>query len=323
MLILDGQDVRAVLPMRDCIAAMRAALEDFARGHSQQFPRLQLRPAGDGPLMGLMPAFQSGARPVWCLKDVLVAPGNRAHGLDSHQGAILLHDGTTGMPTALVDASAITALRTAATSAVATRALARPDARRIAILGAGTQARAHVESLRLVVPGADIVVWARSPDRARHLAEDTGCHAATRIEDAVAGADIVCTVTNAREPLLKRAWLAPGCHINAVGASTPQTRELGTDIVAAAELFVDSRAQAMEECGEILLPLHEGAITPDHIRGELGEILIGHHPGRSGPHTLTVFKSLGMAVEDLAAASHAIDTARTMGIGQHIRWRAE
>ncbi|CAH1661013.1 ornithine cyclodeaminase family protein [Chelatococcus asaccharovorans] len=322
MLILDGRDVRAALTMEDCIEAVREALKIFARRECEQFPRFQLKPAAGGPLMGLMPAFQGGDMPVWCLKDVLVASGNRARGLDSHQGVILLHDGETGEPLALVDATAITALRTAATSAVATLALARPDARRIAILGSGTQARAHIDAMRLAVPQAEIVLWARSPGQAGRLAEATGCRLAPAIEDAVVDADIICTVTGAREPLLRREWLKAGCHINAVGASSPQARELGTDIIASAAFFVDSRAQAMVECGELLLPMHEGIIGEDHIRGEIGEVLVGSRPGRSSADALTVFKSLGMAVEDMAAAVCALRNAKTMGIGQEIRWRA-
>lgn len=322
MLILDGMDVRAALTMEDCIGAVREALQTFARGDCEQFPRFQLKPGTDAPLMGLMPAFQGGDAPVWCLKDVLVASGNRARGLDSHQGAILLHNGTTGEPLALVDATAITALRTAATSVVATLALARPDALRIAILGSGTQARAHIEALRFALPRAEIVIWARSPEQAEQLAGETGCRQASSIEGAVAEADIICTVTGAREPLLRLDWLKAGCHVNAVGASSPQARELGSDIVSSAEFFVDSRAQAMVECGELLLPMREGVIGEDHVRAEIGEVLVGSRPGRSGPGALTVFKSLGMAVEDMAAAVCALRKAQASGIGQQIRWRA-
>ena len=322
MLILDGRDVHATLTMEDCIEAVREALQTFARRDCEQFPRFQLKPATDGPLMGLMPAFQGGETPVWCLKDVLVASGNRARGLDSHQGVILLHDGETGEPLALVDATAITALRTAATSAVATLALGRPDARRIAILGSGTQARAHIDALRIALPGAEIVIWARSPEQAGQLAEATGCHLASSTRDAVVDADIICTVTGAREPLLRLDWLKAGCHINAVGASSPQARELGTDIVSSAAFFVDSRAQARVECGELLLPMREGVIGEDHVRAEIGEVLIGARPGRSSRDTLTVFKSLGMAVEDMAAAVCALRRAKALGIGQQIRWRA-
>ncbi len=321
MFVLNGKDVRAALPMEDCVAAVRDGLIGLARGESEQFARFQLKPASAGPLMGLMPVFRGGVEPVWCVKDVLVAPDNRMRGLDTHQGAILVHDGTTGELLALVDASAITALRTAATSAVATLALARKDARRIAVVGGGTQARAHVEALRLVLPQASIVLWARESDQPEQVAASLGVACAGDIQSAVANADIVCTTTASREPLLKREWIAPGCHINAVGASSPVSREIGTDIVAASEFFVDSRAQALTECGELLLPIGEGAIDAAHIRAEIGDVLAGTHPGRSGPEAVSIFKSLGMAVEDMAATLRAIANARDMGLGQHVIWR--
>ncbi|MBN9497237.1 MAG: ornithine cyclodeaminase family protein [Alphaproteobacteria bacterium] len=321
MFVLNGKDVRAALPMADCIAAVRDGLIALARGESEQFARFQLKPTSDGPLMGLMPVFRGGKDPAWCVKDVLVAPDNRVRGLDTHQGAILVHDGTTGELLALVDASAITALRTAATSAVATLALARKDSRRIAVVGGGTQARAHVAALRLVLPQASIVLWAREADQPEQVAESLGVACARDIESAVAGADIVCTTTASREPLLKRGWIAPGCHINAVGASSPSSREIGTDIVAASEFFVDSRAQALTECGELLLPIGEGAIDATHIRAEIGDVLAGAHPGRLSTEAVTLFKSLGMAVEDMAATLRAVANARDMGLGQHVIWR--
>jgi len=321
MLVLNHDAVVAVLPMADCIEAVREALKDFARGSSEQFQRFQLKPSVGTPLMGLMPVFGGGSAPVWCLKDVLVAPANPARGLDSHQGAILVHDGETGELLALVDATAVTAIRTAAASAVATLALAAPDIRKVAILGAGTQARAHVEAMRLILPEATISIWARSRERARQLAQELRLEAADSVEAAVTDADVVCTLTASREPLLERGWLKPGCHINAVGASAPTARELGDDIIAAAELFVDSKAQAMTECGEILIPLAEGQIGPEHVRAELGEVLIGARTGRSGPGALTVFKSLGLAVEDMGAALRAIRNARATGLGQEVSWQ--
>lgn len=320
MLVLNHDAVVAAMSMADCIEAVRDALKDFARGSSEQFQRFQLKPAVGTPLMGLMPVFGGGTEPVWCLKDVLVAPGNRARGLDSHQGAILVHDGETGELLALVDATAVTAIRTAAASAIATLALAPPDIRKVAILGAGTQARAHVEAMRLILPEAGISIWARSGEQKHQLALEMQLEAADSVEAAVAAADVVCTLTASRVPLLERSWLKPGCHINAVGASAPSARELGDDIIVAAELFVDSKAQAMAECGEILIPLAEGLIGPEHIRAELGEVLIGACAGRSGPGALTVFKSLGLAVEDMGAALRAIRNAKARALGQEVSW---
>lgn len=320
MLVLNHDAVVEALPMADCIAAVDAALRDFSSGGCEQFPRLQLRPTDGAPLMGLMPVYRGGTEPVWCLKDVLVAPANRARGLDSHQGAILVHDGRTGALRALLDATAVTAIRTAAATAVATRALAVPGARRIAILGSGTQARAHIEAMRVILPEAGIVLWSRAGERARALAEAMGVETAESIPDALSGADVVCTLTAAHEPLIERGWLGRGCHVNAVGSSTPTARELDGETVAAAELFVDSRAQALMECGEILIPMAEGRLDAGHIRAEIGAVLAGRHAGRSSDDALTLFKSLGVAVEDMAAALSAIRAAEANGLGHRVDW---
>jgi ornithine cyclodeaminase/alanine dehydrogenase-like protein (mu-crystallin family) len=320
LLILDRDAVAQALPMHECIEAMATALADFARGGYRLFPRRALRCPDTPALMGLMPAFKDGDAPLWGLKDVLESAGNRALGLDCHQGAMLVHDGRTGVLQAMLDAGALTAIRTAATSAVATRALARPDAARVAILGTGAQARAHMAALRRVLPEASFKLWGRSFEHAQALARSTQATACEQARDAVADADVVCTLTASPSQLLQHGWLRPGCHVNAVGASSRDTRELGSDIVAAAELFVDSREQALEECGELHLALAEGAIGADHIRGELGQVLTGACAGRPDEHALTVFKSLGLAVEDLAAAECAMRNATRLGIGQRVRW---
>ena len=320
ILVLDRRAVAQALPMDECIEVVAAALQDFARGGYQLFPRCALRSPLSPVLMGLMPVFKAGEGSLWGLKDVLVSPANRALGLDSHQGAMLVHDGRTGALQAILDAGALTAIRTAAASAVATRALARPGTRRVAILGTGSQARSHIDALRVVLPEATVTVWGRRFEHARALAQATGAIACEQARDAVADADVVCTVTASAVPVLRCEWLPPGCHINAVGASSPGARELGSDVVGAAELFVDSRDQAVQECGEVLLALAEGAIPADHIRGELGQVLIGACPGRTSDSALTVFKSLGIAVEDLAAAACALRNAERLGIGQRVPW---
>jgi ornithine cyclodeaminase len=306
--------------MAECIAAMEEALSAFAGGAYHQPPRMQIRPGEASTAMGLMPAFRHEGRRLWSVKDVLVAPGNRTRGLDSHQGAVLLHDGETGELLALVDATAITAIRTAAVSAVATRALARPDAARIAILGTGTQARSHIAAMRLIFPAAGIALWGRSPERAGALAAECGAEALDSAQAAAMDADVICTVTSSGEPVLQRNWVPSGCHLNAVGASRPSRRELSADLLAAAEFFVDSREQAHVECGEYLLALQEGAIGPDHIRAEIGEVLNGRAAGRSGKGAITIFKSLGMAIEDLAAAERAFDRARSLRCGTTVMW---
>ena len=171
-----------------------------------------------------------------------------------------------------------------------------------------------------MLPQARFTVWGRSFERARALADEAGAAACEHARDALADADVVCTVTASADPVLSRGWLRAGCHVNAVGASARNARELGTDVVRDAELFVDSRDQALEECGEYHLALAEGAIPAGHIRAELGQVLAGAHPGRSGDGALTVFKSLGIAVEDLAAAACAVRNAERLGIGERLRW---
>jgi ornithine cyclodeaminase len=273
--------------------------------------------------MGLMPAHRSGEEAAFALKVVCVMPGNPARGLDAHQGTVLLFDGETGRVRAALNASAITAIRTAAVSGVATRLLAREDARELAVLGAGVQARSHLEAMAAAGTFERARVWSRTPEHAGALAAAPGdlpfpVEAAASAEEALAGADVICTTTSAREPILRRAWLRPGAHVNAVGSSIPTTRELDTETMAAASLFVDRRESTLNEAGDFLIPQSEGAIGPDHIRAELGELLVGSAAGRASPEELTVFKSLGLAVEDLAAAEHVYRRAREEGAGQEV-----
>ena len=300
VLVLSDQDVRALLPMDECIEAMDGVLRSLARGELHQPLRFLTRPPGAGSLMGFMPAHRGGEGSVWSLKEIVIAPDNPARGLDAHQGAVLLHDGETGELRALLNASPITEIRTAAVSAVATRTLARKGARTVAILGAGVQARSHAEAMRTVLAGAEIRTWSRA---------DGGTP-----EDVLRGADVVCACTSAREPILRREWLAAGTHVNAVGSSLPTTRELDTETMAAASLFVDRRESTVNEAGDLLL----AGLGEEHIHAELGEVLIGAHPGRADEDELTVFKSLGLAVEDLAAAELVVRNARERGLGTEV-----
>ena len=318
VLVLSEHDVRAHLPMRACIDAMAGVLAALARGELFQPLRFVVRPPGAAGLMGFMPAHRGGPAPAFSLKEIVVAPGNPARGLDAHQGAVLLHNGETGELRAILNASPVTEIRTAAVSAVATRALARPGAGTVAILGAGVQARSHVEAMRCVLDDPEIRIWSRTAASAQALARETGARACATVEEALAGAGVVCTTTSPREPVLRREWLAPGAHVNAVGSSVPSTRELDTATVAAASLFVDRRESTLNEAGDYLFPAREGAIGPEHIRAELGEVLTGAHPGRTAETELTIFKSLGLAVEDLAAAELAVGRARAAGAGTEV-----
>ena len=300
LLVLSETDVRRVLTMEACIEAMDEVLRLLARGELLQPLRPVFRAPEGGTLLGLMPAYRGGAAPAWSLKEIVIASGNPARGLDSHQGGVLLHDGETGELRALLNASPVTEVRTAAVSAVATRALARPDAHVVAILGGGVQARAHEEAMRAVLPEAEIRTWTRG---------DGGTP-----EGMLRGADVVCTCTSAREPILERAWLAAGAHVNAVGSSVPSARELDEATVAEATLMVDRRESALNEAGDLLVP----GFGAERIAAELGEVLVGDHPGRTRGEELTVFKSLGLGVEDLAAAELVVRLAREQGVGTEV-----
>ena len=321
VLVLNQREVETLLDMEGCIEAMAGALASLARGEVHQPLRFVVQPPGETNLIGLMPAHRSGADAMYALKTVCVFPENPARGLDAHQGSVTLFDGETGQVRALMNASAITAIRTAAASAVATRELAREDARELAIVGAGVQARSHLEAMTAVRRFERIRVASRNVEHARAVVDGVdGAEAAASVEEAVRGADVVVTATSAREPVLRREWLKPGAHVNAVGACFPTTRELDTATVAEALLFVDRRESADNEAGDYLIPLREGAIDRDHIRGELGQVLVGDIRGRQSPDELTVFESLGLAVEDLAAAEYVVRRAEETGAGTRVEF---
>jgi len=327
VLTLSHRDVLAALQPEECAAAMAAVLAEHARGETYLPLRSVMAPPGAAGFLGLMPGWRAADHDggaAFALKAVCIMPGNPARGLDAHQGLVTLFDGESGVPTAILDASAVTAVRTAAVTAVATGLLARGDARVLAILGAGTQARAHLRALAGVRDFAQIRVYAPTRAHAQALVEQAGAArgeagVAASAEEAVRDADVVVTVTSAREPVLQRAWLKPGAHVNAVGASTPQARELDTATVAASALFCDSRESLRNEAGEFRLAISEGLIAgDDHVRAELGEVLAGTAPGRRDAGELTLFRSLGLAIEDLAAAEHAVAVATQRGIGTEV-----
>jgi ornithine cyclodeaminase/alanine dehydrogenase-like protein (mu-crystallin family) len=326
VLVLSHRDVVAALRPRPCAEAMAAVLAGHARGETFMPLRSVMMPPDAPGFMGLMPGWSRGDGTVaFALKAVCIMPGNPARGLDAHQGLVTLFDGETGVPTAILDASAVTAVRTAAVTSVATGALARPDAATLAVLGAGTQARAHVRAL--VGVRAFERVWVHAPTTAH--AEDVAAEAsaaglagvtvAASAQAALRDADVVVTVTSAREPVLRREWLKPGAHLNAFGASSPQMREIDTATVAASALFCDSRESLHNEAGEFRLAVTEGLISGgEHVRAELGEVLAGTAAGRRDAGELTMFRSLGLAIEDLAAAQCAVATATQQGIGTEV-----
>ncbi|HVU78732.1 MAG TPA: ornithine cyclodeaminase family protein [Gaiellaceae bacterium] len=310
--ILDEHDVRRLLPTAACIDVMAEALASVSRGEVHNPLRFVVRPPEEPSLLGLMPAHRGGERRAWGLKAVAIFPSNAELGLDLHQGFVALFDGETGATKAILNAGGITAVRTAAVSGVATRLLARDDVRTLAILGTGIQARAHLDAMRAVREFERVVVWGRTPGR---FADLDDVEEVADAETAVRAADVLVTATSAPEPIVRRAWLKPGVHVNAVGSSIPTTRELDTETIAAASLFVDRRESTINEAGDFLFPQREGAIGPDHIRAEIGELVLGTAIGRRSPDEVTVFKSLGLAVEDLAAAEYVLARAEEENAG--------
>jgi ornithine cyclodeaminase/alanine dehydrogenase-like protein (mu-crystallin family) len=327
VLVVNAEEVERLLPMEDCIRLMEEALSALAEGKVLNPLRSILRlPEGRG-LLGLMPAYQGGAGAALGLKAVCVFPDNQALGRDTHQGAVLLFSAETGELQALLNASAITAIRTAAVSAVATRHLARPEAGDLGIIGSGVQARWHLEAMATVRTLRRVRVTSRNAEHARRLAaENSGrvpvpIEVVPTVEDAIRGADLIVTATAAREPIVRSTWISAGAHLNVVGASAATAREVDTLTVQRAALFVDRRESALNEAGEYLLAVKEAGIGPDHIRAELGEVLLGQKAGRTSAREITMFKSVGLAVEDLAAARYLHEKAnREGGAGRRVSY---
>ncbi len=324
-LLLSARDVKALLPMRECIGVMEGALRGVTDGSSVLPLRTVMRLDGTPNAFAAMPAVVGrGAGASLGAKIITVFPGNDATPYDAHIGAVLLFDAEHGMLLAIADASSITAIRTSAVSGLATRLLAREDAHELALLGAGVLAIPHIEAVRCVRDIRRVRVWSRSGDRARELAErarkqfDVEIIVAPSARAAVEGADVVCTITSARTPVLEGAWLAPGAHVNAVGASLPTARELDTAAMVRSRLFVDRRESVLSEAGDFLIPRGEGAVTDAHILGELGDLLAGTVKGRVSRDDVTLFKSLGLAVEDVASLRHIHTKALATGAGTRV-----
>jgi alanine dehydrogenase len=337
-ILLSEANVRELLTMEQSITLMEDALRAYSTGAVVQPVRLAVPAEPHGGFLALMPAYVTSSEALGA-KAVTFYMRNAGRNLPTHMATILLWDSGTGELLAILDGRLITEVRTAAVSAAATRALARPEAGILAMLGSGVQARSHLEALRYVRPIREVRVWSRTPEHAKAFAEEVALRQAQgeRMEslaqgdrpelvvrsvmtaqEAVRGADLICTVTSATEPVLRGEWVSPGAHINAVGAPRPTWRELDTAAVARARVFVDSRAGALAESGDLLLPMQEGAIDAAHIVGEIGEVFAGTVPGRTSPDEVTLFKSLGMAVEDVVTAQYLYQLALTKGVGQEI-----
>lgn len=324
MLVLNQQLIAELLPMTECIDLMADALGSLARGEVYQPLRTIIRPPDARGLLGLMPAYRSGEHGAFGLKAICVFPGNPALGKDAHQGTVLLFSQETGEPLALMNASQITAIRTAAASALATRLLAREDAGDLGIIGAGVQARTHLVALASVRSIKRARVACRNIDHALQLVREMQEKVSFPIEPvasneaAVRDADIVVTATSANEPVLKREWLADGAHINAIGTHSPQSREIDAATMAAARIFTDRRESILNEAGDYILAAQEGAVTPDSIVAEIGELVIGTKPGRTSATEITLFKSLGLAIEDVVCAEYLFRKATAENAGTWI-----
>jgi ornithine cyclodeaminase/alanine dehydrogenase-like protein (mu-crystallin family) len=302
--------------MSACIEVMKHAFADLERGAvTQPLRSFWLPPDVNGATVW-MSAHRSAPKPMFGTKLLFVLKDNPSRGLDSHQGQVILADGETGQVRALLDASAVTAIRTAAVSALATRLLSSEDARVLAIVGTGVQARKHLESIPLVRPLTRVLVAGSTPEHARRFVDDVGAgapcavEAAASAEDAVRAADIVVTVTDSPAPVIAREWLRPGTHVNAVGASRPTAWEIDPRIYADAVTFCDRRESLCAEAGDYLRAVADRLIAGVEQIGELGELIVGKRKGRTSPDQITLFRSLGLAVEDLAAAEWVVANSK-------------
>ena len=307
--------------MTECIELMADALAALARGEVFQPLRTIIRPPEARGLLGLMPAYRAGEQGAFGMKAICVFPENPAKGKDAHQGAVMLFSRETGELLALMNASEITAIRTAAVSAVATRLLAREDAGRLAIVGAGVQARTHLAALALVRSIKDARVVARNFDHAVELTREMQpkfsfpIKAVRTNEEAVRDADLIVTATSSLEPVIDKDWISAGAHINAIGTHSPNSREVDSGTMGAARIFVDRRESALNESGDYLLAAKEGVVTPESIIGEIGELLVGSKSGRTSLTDITLFKSLGLAIEDVACANYLHQKALSLDVG--------
>lgn len=320
VLLLNYQEVSELLPMSQCVDLMAETLAALASGTAVQPLRMVMPLPGRNGLLAAMPGYLNDRQAIGS-KILTVFPGNWGTEFESHQGVILLFEAEHGSLKAIIDAGSVTAIRTAAASGAATRVLAREDAGDLAILGTGVQAEKHLEAMMAVRRITRVRVWSRRPEnRSRFVKQAAVAHkiaveATSTARDAVQRADLICTTTSSREPLVEGDWIREGAHINAVGACTPQSRELSTTIVVRSRLYTDRLESLLKEAGEYLIPEREGALGTSHVRGEIGQVFAGMIPGRGSETEVTLFKSLGLAVEDVACAHFLYQRAIDWGKG--------
>ena len=319
MLVLNGNEIRRLVTIADLIEPIAAAMAGVSRREAQ-LPLRQAIPLGGADKFGVMPGALGGDA-TYGAKLLSLFPRNPDRGLSSHAGLMLVFDRETGLPKACLDASVLTALRTAAASAVATRLLARSDARRLAIIGAGEEAEGHVTAMRAVRPVEQVTVWSRNAAKTEAFARKHGIAAAATMAAAMADADIICTTTSATEPFLSAAMVPQGCHLNAVGGSMPYLRELQPDCVPALGFFTDYRPSLEAQAGEVIDARAQGLVPADWHATEIGEVIAGTHPGRAGDAQRTIYRSLGVAAQDLAAADFIARRAAERKQGVEVAWQ--
>ena len=322
--IVGAHDVRTILTIERATELMRHALALVGRGQTQQPLRQALFLPDRSGLLGVMPGYVAQPERLG-VKVISVFPGNFGASLPSHQGAVILFETKHGAPIAIIDAREITAIRTAAATAVATEVLARRDAKTLALLGYGEQAETHLAAVTPTRPFERVLVWGRDPKKASAFAgrfsrADLPVEAVGTAEEATLRADVICTLTAATDPVLFGRWLKPGTHVNAVGSGTPNQAELDVDAVARCRMFADYKDSVVALCGEFQRAKSAGAVTDAHIVGSIGDVLVGKVRGRASPDEITLFKSLGMAAEDLVAADFVLREAEARGLGQTIEW---
>jgi alanine dehydrogenase len=306
---IDKETVAALLPMRECIPLMAQAFRSLASGRCVQPLRPLMALPDKKGLLGMMPGYSADLG-VMGIKVLSVFPENKISGHSSHQGVVILFETEHGVPVCIADADEITAIRTPACSAVATDLLARKDAATLSIFGSGLQAARHIESMMLVRKIKEITLWSRTEANAQQLAAEVSGKYSVEVvvvktaEEAAHDKDIICTVTATLKPIIKAEWISPGTHINAVGSSSPKSRELDSQTILKSKLFTDRYESILNESGDFIIPKNEGLIDDQHIKGEIGELLLGKKAGRINDNEITVFKSLGLAIEDIFATNH-------------------
>lgn len=323
MIILSTEDILTLLPMGEAIEVVSDAMVEVAQGKTT-LPLRSIIPVGDGNFMGMMPGVMQ--KPAcYGIKLVSLFPNNPQYGFSSHQGAMVIFEAKHGAAVAMMNSDLLTAIRTSAASGVATRALARADSTKLTVIGTGEQAQHHLDAMIEVRPISEVIIAGRSLESADKLAEKSrqkypqiNFKTTTDIKSAVSEADIICTVTAADEPLLFGEWVKLGTHINVVGSSIPSKREIDTELVLRSKLFVDYRISTLAQAGEVILAIEENKISTEHILAEIGEVIEGTALGRQSDEEITVYRSLGVAAQDLAAAYYVVEKAKNRQIGTEV-----